>query len=285
MGSLTTGAVVAGRFSVHSWPGLGHWAQGNRAGENGKSQLTSTDQIYYTELQGICFVGVNQSNMTAEYYNNRGLVCADRQDYQRAIANFSKAIELNPQFFEAYYNRGVAYADQENFDEAIANYNQVIELNPQFAQAYNARGIAYSLRGDFEKALPDFSKMIEFNPQSAQAYCHRGIAYYQLGLIAYELPNLFRAKNYFEKATNDYEAAIELNPKFAEAYYYLSVIWLQCEDWDRAESYLTLAQDNDFNIVCAFLKSYEGSREVAVKACAELGYPPHITEMLTGGFA
>ena len=185
--------------------------------------------------------------MTAEYYNNRGLVCADRQDYQRAIADFSKAIELNP----------------------------------QFAQAYNNRAMAYTLQGDFEKALPDFSKMIEFNPKSAQAYCNRGVVYYHLGLIAYELPNLFRAKNYFEKATHDYETAIALNAKFAEAYYYLSVIWLQCEDWDRAESYLTLAQNNGCDIVCAFLKSYEGSREVAVKACAELGYPPHIIEMLT----
>ena len=44
---------------------------------------------------------------------------------------------------EAYYNRGIAYGDKGEYDKAIEDYSKAIELNPEYAEAYNNRGNAY----------------------------------------------------------------------------------------------------------------------------------------------
>src|SRR5215204_1440714 len=69
-----------------------------------------------------------------DFHNNRGVEYADtKRDYDEAIREYTKAIELNPQFAEAYYNRGIAYSDKKEYDAAIQDYTKAIELNPRFA--------------------------------------------------------------------------------------------------------------------------------------------------------
>ena len=51
----------------------------------------------------------------------------------KAITDFSKAIELNPKDADAIYNRGNAYRIKGQFDKAISDYNKAVELNPRFA--------------------------------------------------------------------------------------------------------------------------------------------------------
>ena len=59
-----------------------------------------------------------------------------------------------------YCGRGVAYADKGDFDAAIADYNKTIELNPANADVYDHRGNAYIGKGNFGAAIVDFSKAI-----------------------------------------------------------------------------------------------------------------------------
>lgn len=81
-----------------------------------------------------------------EYYA-RALAWADRQEYEKAIKDFTKAIELNLDFADAYYNRGVAWQNlTENniaiadFDKAIESYSKTIKINPKGAELYLGRG-------------------------------------------------------------------------------------------------------------------------------------------------
>ena len=53
----------------------------------------------------------NQSNMSPEDYNNSGLDCALKGDLEKAIEDFTEAIQLNDKFVSAYRNRGTAYYD------------------------------------------------------------------------------------------------------------------------------------------------------------------------------
>ena len=66
-----------------------------------------------------------------------------KSQYDKAISDYTKAIEINPRFAEAYYNRGLAYGKKGQYDKAISDYTKAIEINPRFAEAYNNRGDAY----------------------------------------------------------------------------------------------------------------------------------------------
>ena len=75
----------------------------------------------------------------------------------RAMADESRAIELNPNFGRAYFNRGTLYYKRKDWDQALANYTKVLEIDPKDAEAYSNRGLVYYKKGDLERALADFA--------------------------------------------------------------------------------------------------------------------------------
>lgn len=59
---------------------------------------------------------------------------------------------------EFYNNRGMAFRDKSQYDGAISDYSKALEINPRFAEAYNNRGRAYYLKGKYDKSLEDIKK-------------------------------------------------------------------------------------------------------------------------------
>lgn len=138
-------------------------------------------------------------------YINRGGAYVGQGNFQLAIRDYNKAIEINPENAKAYYNRGFVYKSAGNYQEALNNQSKAIELNPQYAEAYNNRGNIYNILGNYQEALKDLNKAIEINPRDSIAYNNRGIVYNNLKI--------------YRKAIVDYNGAIELNPRYAEAYF------------------------------------------------------------------
>ena len=131
-------------------------------------------------------------------YNNRGTAWGKKGDHDRAIADSSEAIRLNPRYAPAYYNRGNAWNSKGDYDRAIADFSEAIRLNPLDALAYNNRGVALRLKGDFDRSIADYNEAIRLNPKSPWAYLNRGVTRF--------------AQGQFESAGADLSEALRLKP-------------------------------------------------------------------------
>jgi tetratricopeptide (TPR) repeat protein len=62
---------------------------------------------------------------------------------------------------QAYYMRGLGYCNKADTDRAIADFNRAIKLDPKFAKAYMKRGVAYDVKGDIDRATADYTQAIK----------------------------------------------------------------------------------------------------------------------------
>jgi tetratricopeptide (TPR) repeat protein len=100
----------------------------------------------------------SDSNSAKAYYN-RGVTWADKGDYDRAISDYNKAIELNPNYTKAYNNRGVTWSKKGDYDRSISDCSKAIELNPNCTDAYNNRAVSYYFKGEYDRAWDDVGKV------------------------------------------------------------------------------------------------------------------------------
>jgi tetratricopeptide (TPR) repeat protein len=90
-------------------------------------------------------------------YIGRGQHYYEKDDYDRAIADFSKAIPLKPKWLQlAYGNRGNAYAMKNQDQDAIDSYDQAILIDSSYSAAYTGRGLIYEKMGLTERARSDY---------------------------------------------------------------------------------------------------------------------------------
>src|SRR5437763_4743396 len=80
------------------------------------------------------------------------------------------AQEPQPQTAADYVNRGLAKHRKGDFNGAIADYDRALVLNPGDAATYSHRGAAKDGKRDFEAAITDFNTALSINPNYALAY-------------------------------------------------------------------------------------------------------------------
>jgi tetratricopeptide (TPR) repeat protein len=106
---------------------------------------------------------------TVRAHLDHGRACLDKGKYDDAIADYDKAIALDPNVALAYTIRAVAYGIKGDLDRAIADLDKAITLNPNDATAYTIRGNAYYVKGDYDRAIADYRKALEINPSDQKA--------------------------------------------------------------------------------------------------------------------
>src|SRR5882672_8492048 len=87
-------------------------------------------------------------------------------EYDSAIQDFDRSIQLNPKSASTFINRGIAYKNKGQFDRAIADYDQALVLQPDSAIAYTDRGLAYEKKEQYDRALQDYDKAINLDPRA-----------------------------------------------------------------------------------------------------------------------
>lgn len=116
-----------------------------------------------------------QRPISADEYSQRGIARFEKNEFEGAIADFTKAIELKGQNLEfCYYFRGIALYRLGKLDDAIADLSKAISFK-QHPRFYDDRGNLLAQKADFDGALADLNKAIELEPKYAKAYGDRGI--------------------------------------------------------------------------------------------------------------
>ncbi|WP_419547741.1 tetratricopeptide repeat protein [Microcystis sp.] len=174
----------------------------------------------------------------AAWYGNRGVLYYNQQKYELALSDYSKAIDINPNYADAYNNRGNLYKDLQKYDLALSDYSKAIDINPNDALAYNNRGNLYYNQQKYELALSDYSKAIDINPNLAEAYYNRGV--------------LYDDQRKYDLALSDYSKAIDINPNYAMAYYNRGILYSDLQKYDLALSDYSKAIDINPNYANAY---------------------------------
>ncbi len=153
-------------------------------------------------------------------YNYRGVAYLAEGRYEPAIADFNRALKLQPSYVKPYYNNALAYRHLGKYPLAIQNLNDAIRIDPDCIRCYNLRGLIYKKMGQYDLAVNDYTAIIQKDPTLYKAYFNRALAYSAAGEWSMALEDLSRS--------------IELNGRFPNAYGERARVYVQLKDWERA---------------------------------------------------
>ncbi len=163
----------------------------------------------------------------ADAYYLRGLARAGQGQYQSAIEDFTRVIELQPGYAEALYNRGLVYSHLNQYQEAVYDFTTADKLGIKDIELYRHRGQAHLALEKRSEAIADFTQVITGNPTDVEAH-------YYLGIACIELED-------YSQAFANFDRAIELDDLDARAYNGLGIAHTKLEDYPQAIDYLNQA--------------------------------------------
>ena len=119
---------------------------------------------------------VGLKNDKSGAHNNLGLSYFEKEDYDEALNEFTKAIALEQHPFH-YNNRGLAYYHIGQYDLAKKDFDEAIKKQPDDPLVYFNRGNVFLNQGDYELAHADFDTAIAKEPKNSKFWHAKGLAY------------------------------------------------------------------------------------------------------------
>ena len=157
-----------------------------------------------------------------------GIRLLNSAQHKEAIAQFDIVIRVLPNLAIAYENRGIAYYHEEQYEVAMNDLNKAIELDDKRESAYSHRGIVQYEKGLYDAALSDFDQAIALNPEYVPAYNNRGRLLITVGLKEKGMIDLEKAIKLYEQANDnkniaDIRQLIEMYSKTTKNAFWIKV--------------------------------------------------------------
>ena len=127
---------------------------------------------------------VNLKARNYEYFFNSAQDKFELADYEDAILDYNKALDLSPtQICLIYSMRGNAKRNLGDFEGAISDQNKALDFDPLYADGYFNRGIAKFKKGDFDGAIQDYSQVLKIIPKDSDTFYNRANVKKEIGEI------------------------------------------------------------------------------------------------------
>jgi tetratricopeptide (TPR) repeat protein len=138
----------------------------------GKIEIVAPNSLACVDERLERFVNLQPENSLANYYDAMSILKgqaqpADQQPEQRAETLLNKAVAIDSKFGEAYMQLGNLEYSRHNLEKAIDDYTKAIEAKPELADAHYRLAVAYDRKGETEKATQQFQLHDELKKQQA----------------------------------------------------------------------------------------------------------------------
>jgi tetratricopeptide (TPR) repeat protein len=137
-------------------------------------------------------------------WNALGNVLKASGRHEAAVAAYTQALAIAPEYTDAHYNRGNALLALGRHEEALAGYDSALALDPGLVQAWNNRAVALQKLGLLAEALASLDAVLGLQPGHVEAHNNRG--------------NLLMRQRRKEAALESFERALACRPDYADAY-------------------------------------------------------------------
>ena len=149
-----------------------------------------------------------------------GLAFNALNQHQKALDSFDRAIQLQPDFFEAHGNRGAMLAALGQHGDAIESYRKALAIRPDFADAHCNLGSALTQVQRYDEALASLDRALALRADYPDALYNRG--------------NALKPLQRYEEALASYDRAIALQPNHADAHNNRGQALRELERYDEA---------------------------------------------------
>ncbi|MEM9542347.1 MAG: tetratricopeptide repeat protein [Cyanobacteria bacterium P01_E01_bin.42] len=138
----------------------------------------------FQQNSGILVVGVLaalwilRSKEGGFYHKGRNF--AQLKKYDRAIAEYDRAIEVKPDYYEAWRDKTYLLHHLERYEEALVGYDRLQSLQPDAVSTWQYRGLILIQLQRHEEALEFYDLLLASYPQHQEAWYHKGLILHAL---------------------------------------------------------------------------------------------------------
>jgi len=143
----------------------------------------------------------------ADKYCLIGIKYSENGNYDKAIEYHQKAIDINPELYEAHFNMGLSFSNKGLYNEAIKCFQKAIEIKPDFDLAYGNMANIYYKKGNIDKAIECYQKAINIYSDNTKVMMGKGInrlllkgkSFSRLRIWKKQLKNMKKLRSYIIK--------------------------------------------------------------------------------------
>lgn len=179
---LVLALLAAGYFAIKSADSDPGFSPGAYVQEWTKGIEEKVKRLVGESFKGIKLPGRESADVKAHFTKGRRL--HNQRSYQEALAEFNKAIEIDPRSAEVYYWRGRTLINLGKPGQGMEDFKTAVKLKPDYSDAYDILGWLAAKQGQAEEGIAYLTKSIALKPDNAWAFYNRSSLLFAKGDLA-----------------------------------------------------------------------------------------------------